>query len=324
MTLSATLNKLKKKSWLFAFFLLPLMLAAAAPATTYIPRESIAHSLLRGGTPSLSLQHSSRTSKGEVLLADNCRTIAGDPRGPVDSLIPYVISPRRTLLLSDKPKLRWNVVPGVKRYTASLMKGEKMVWETTSSANEVVYPGEPKLEPGVDYLLVVKADNGKSSQQEKSPARGFRLLPAAEAQVVRAAIEQLNNQQVADKAKALVRTYLYIGSDLKSEAIETLEALVAGGIREAMVYRRLGDLYWQAAVNVLAESSYLEAAKLATAAKDIQEQAQVQAALGELYVAIADKQQAIRWLTQARDSHKTLGNTQRVQELETQIKALNS
>ncbi|MBD1902070.1 tetratricopeptide repeat protein [Trichocoleus sp. DQ-A3] len=315
----ARLKNLKVKSrkaniflWFFAVLLLPLMLAAPPNVGSAHSRES-------------RWEGVKSPNRTEVLLAHNCRRgETADPRGPLDPLIPYVISPRRSLLLSDKPKLRWNAVPGASRYTVSLVKGEKMIWETTASATEVVYPGEPPLEPGSDYLLVIKADNGRSSQEEELPARGFRLLPAAEAQVVKTAIAQLNNQQVTDKVKALQSAYLYIGSDLKSEAIETLEALIAGGTQEATIYRRLGDLYWRGGVTLLAESNYLEAVKKATDAKDVEEQAQISATLGDFYVAIGEEQEAIRWLTQARDSYKSLGNTQRIKELDRQIQELKS
>lgn len=264
------------------------------------------------------------TQVSQIPIAQCRRAQAGDPRSPSNPDIPYVISPRRTLLLTDKPKLRWNQVLGVKSYDVSLQKGDSVVWQTKVNTNEVVYPGKPGLEPGVEYLLIVKADNGKFSTDEKPNARGFRVLSKEEAQVVKTAIAQLNNQQVPDKVKALQSAFFYIGSDLKSEAIETLEGLISGSMKETSVYRKLGDLYWQVGVNVLAETHYLNAHKQAIANKDIVQQAQIAEALADLYVAIDDQKAAMNWLTQARDSYKTLGNKQRVEELDTQLKQLKS
>ncbi|MEG4272325.1 MULTISPECIES: tetratricopeptide repeat protein [unclassified Microcoleus] len=258
------------------------------------------------------------------MLAIDCDDYTADPRGPLDVLIPYIISPRRTLLLNERPKLRWNKVPGVNNYTVSLVKGERTIWETKVNGNEVVYPGTLQLEPGFEYLLVVKAENGRTSDEEKLPARSFRMLPTTEKQLVKGAIEQIDSQKIAETTKALQRAYFYIGSDLKSEAIETLEALVARGFQEAIAYRKLGDLYWQEGVTLLAESNYLQAHKLASAAKDIGEQAQLEEALGELYGAIGEKQEAVRWLMRATNSHKALGNTPRVKEIETQIAKLKA
>ncbi len=258
----------------------------------------------------------------QEMLAIDCNDYTADPRGPLDSLIPYIISPRRTLLLNDRPKLRWNQVPGVNNYTVGVVKGDRVIWETKVNGNEVVYPGTPQLEPGVEYLLVVKAESGSTSEEEKLPAKGFRMLPTTEKQLVKLAIEQVNNQKIGDRTKTLQRAYFYIGADLKSEAVETLEALVATGIQEALAYRKLGELYWQEGVTLLAESNYLKAHELASAARDVGEEAQLEEALGDLYLAIGEKQEALRWLTQAIESHKTLGNTQRVKELETQIAKL--
>lgn len=260
----------------------------------------------------------------QVILAQSstCRRAStGDPRDPSLANIPYLISPRHTLLLTDKPKLHWNPVPGVKQYTASLVKGDKTIWQTTLDQNEAVYPGEPKLEAGAEYLLVIKADNGKSSQDEEASKRGFRMLPTAEVGIVKAT---LNNKQLTDTTKALASAYIYSGFGLKAEAIETLETIISSGIKEAVLYKQLGELYWQTGVYVLAEINYLQAVKLAIAARDIPEQAQISEALGELYVAIGEDKEAVKWFNQARESHKTLGNTQRVKELDAEITELKS
>jgi hypothetical protein len=257
-------------------------------------------------------------------IAQCRRAQTGDPRSPSNPDIPYIISPRQTLLLTDKPKLRWNQVLGVKSYDVSLQKGNSVVWQTKVNTNEIMYPGKPKLELNEEYLLVVKADKDKFSTDEIPYARGFRLLSAQEAQLVTTAITHLNNQKVPDRVKALQSAFFYIGSDLKSEAIEVLEALINSGVKESYVYRKLGNLYWETGVNLIAETNYLNAHKVAIAQKDIIQQAEIAEALADLYIDIEDQKTALDWLTQARNSYKTLGNTQRVEELDTQLKELKS
>ncbi|MEH1925306.1 tetratricopeptide repeat protein [Nostoc sp.] len=262
--------------------------------------------------------------RSEIILAQSrtCRRArTGDPRDPSLANVPYLISPRHTSLLTNKPKLRWNSVLGVKQYTASLVKGDKTIWQTTLDQHEVVYPGEPKLEAGAEYLLIIKADNGKSSQDEEASQQEFRLLPKAEVGIVKAT---LNNKQLPDKNKALARAYIYSGFGLKAEAIDTLEKIITSGIEEAALYKKLGDLYWETGVNVLAEIKYLQGVKLAIAARDIPEQAHISAALGELYIEIGDEKAALKYFIQARESHKTLGNAQRVKELDAEIGELKS
>ncbi|MEC4881598.1 MAG: tetratricopeptide repeat protein [Scytonema sp. PMC 1070.18] len=259
------------------------------------------------------------------ISAPECRRAqTGNPRSPNNSDIPTIITPRQTLILSDKPTFRWKQVLGTKSYEVKLQKGDTVVWQTKTDSIEVVYPGKPKLEPGIEYLLVVTADNNKSSTEEEPQPRGFRLLPQEEAEVVKTAIAQLNKKEVPDKVKALGSTYLYIGSELKAEAIQTLEALVASGTKETVIYRNLGNLYWQTGVSSQAEINYLNAHKLAKAAKDTVEQTSLAEFLGILYVDIGDEKTGIDWLTQAREGYKSLGNKQQVEKLNEQIKTLKS
>ncbi|MGH8000295.1 MAG: hypothetical protein ACREPR_12905 [Brasilonema sp.] len=264
------------------------------------------------------------TQVSQIPLAECRRARTGDPRSPSSPDIPYIISPRRTLLLTNKPKLRWNQVLGVKSYDVSLQKGDSVLWQTKVNTNQVVYSGEAKLEPGVEYSLIVKTDNGKLSTDEKPNAQGFSLLSQEETQVIKAAITQLNNQKVSDKVKALQCAFFYIGADLKSEAIEILEALINAGMKEIFIYRKLGYLYWQTGVNARSETHYLNAHELAKTRKDIVQQAQIAETLGGLYVAVDDEKEAVKWLIQARDSYKTLGHTKRVEELDEQIKELKT
>ena len=67
--------------------------------------------------------------------------------GGIDVAVPYLISPRHTLLLDGKPTLRWNQVAGAKIYTVTVMGPKDLVWETRTQAAQVVYGG-PELQPG--------------------------------------------------------------------------------------------------------------------------------------------------------------------------------
>ncbi|MDJ0747093.1 MAG: tetratricopeptide repeat protein [Xenococcaceae cyanobacterium MO_167.B27] len=97
-------------------------------------------------------------------------------RGGEKSNIPFIISPRSTAILNDRPTLRWNAVAGVTNYTVSLEDqriGKGNLWTTEVSESgqeyfnqpsasssmryiEVNYPVDaPSLEIGVDYLAIV-------------------------------------------------------------------------------------------------------------------------------------------------------------------------
>jgi tetratricopeptide (TPR) repeat protein len=196
-----------------------------------------------------------------------------------------------------------------------------VIWQTQLSETLVVYSGEPPLESDVDYLLMIEADTGASSQEENLPDLGFGLLGENEAQRVSEGVAQLVNLDLPQEAKSLALVHLYRGYDLKAEAIATLEALVNQGSQTAAVYRILGDLYLETGLNLLAESRYLRAIELAAA--DVEAQALAAASLVKVYEAIANRQEAIRWLTQAHNRYQVLGDRQRLGELEKQQRQLN-
>jgi hypothetical protein len=223
-------------------------------------------------------------------------------RDPLAGRIPHIISPNSTLLLNDKPTLRWQAVPGASSYTVRV-SGPRVNWETEVSTTEVVYPGEPplkSLEEG--YLLTIEADNGES------PAKAtFGLLDENKAQGVRVAAERIARQNLDDDAKTLALADLYIGQELIAEAIELLEAAVAKGSKTAAVYYTLGDLYAQVELLRQAEGNYLKAVELATTAKDIEGQAAAAARLGQVYAALGNSDKACRWLKKAQDRYQVLG-----------------
>lgn len=245
------------------------------------------------------------------------------PRSDVNPLIPYIISPRSTAVLALKPILRWNAVPGATRYTLRIVSDEDVLWEAESTVTEVVYPGEPPLDWGVDYLLIVDADTGASSQEEDVPSRGFRRLDENQAQRVRFLESQLDKLELTSEALVLAKAHLYIGYELRSPAIAMLEAVVKQGSNTAAVYRILGDLYAEVGLNRLALTRYLRAVDLATEIEDVEGQAVASVSLGEAYKAVGNIEAASQWLARSRDGYAALGDVERVSELEKQIGRLN-
>ncbi|MBW4683097.1 MAG: tetratricopeptide repeat protein [Microcoleus vaginatus WJT46-NPBG5] len=248
------------------------------------------------------------------------------PRGDTNALIPYIISPRNTLLLTDKPVLRWNASPGATSYLVSIKTDQgDLIWETQVEATEVVYPGEPALKSGVNYLVTVSADNDRSSEEEEEDVSElqFRLLDEAERLPVQTEIAQLDTQGLAGTEKALALTKVYIKHNLKAEAIDTLEELVAGGTQQAEIYHSLGEQYMGIGLLLKAESSLLKAVEFATASSDREQEAVVKAELGGISAELGKNKEAVRWLTEAHNSYKAMGNMERAREVEEQLKAIN-
>lgn len=240
--------------------------------------------------------------------------------GGDDPTIPYVITPHRGEILDGKPTIRWNPVAGVSRYTVRVT-GSGVYWETQVSGTEVVYPGEPVLQLGQEYLVVVEAD-GTSSQLDKGGEYRFRVVYPEVAQRVQEKIQAIAQLDVPEEAQALTMVDTYFKEDLDSEAIAILESLVQSGSQTVQVYQLLGDLYAHEGLNLLAQERYEQAIELAIASENIESQAKAQAGLAEVMIMLGKREQAIRLFNQAKAGYEALGNSQRVKELQMRTQEL--
>lgn len=101
------------------------------------------------------------------------------PQRPGD--VPYVLYPRRTLLLDERPALIWHDT-GADTYQLTLLAqqtGES--WrETATATTEISYPAQwPPLQPGVSYLLLV---TDETEAEDQTPGIGFALADEAQLQ----------------------------------------------------------------------------------------------------------------------------------------------
>ncbi|MBC6479083.1 MAG: hypothetical protein GDA56_16265 [Hormoscilla sp. GM7CHS1pb] len=188
-------------------------------------------------------------------LADDRAFYRGTAPSAIDPEIPYLISPRATLLLEDRPLLRWNAVPGTQSYTVKLV-GPGVYWETQVQTNYLKYPGDQPLQPGANYQIIVYSDNEASSLDEDSQGLEFTLLSRTRARQVREEIAQLQQQQLPDTAFALALARLYSKHGLFAEAIATLEKLIENGTQTAAIDRILGELYEQVGLIPLGDRQY--------------------------------------------------------------------
>ncbi|MGE5659739.1 MAG: tetratricopeptide repeat protein [Actinomycetota bacterium] len=280
------------------------------------------------GSPTALTRGTGQASK-ERLIAE-CRSCPDGPtqfRGGQSDRIPYIIAPRRTYLLSNQPTFRWNrPIQGAKSYTVTLISLtlRKPVWQKQNvTDNTLAYPAEqPPLEAGVEYSLEVKVEGGPSSIEEEANV-SFRLLAAQDADYVRSASALIFQQQLSEETTSLLLAYLYSGYYLRAEAIELLEPLAAKSQKPA-VHRLLGDIYQQIGLPSQAENYYLKAVKFAGSTQNLEELAAAQARLGEVYLDLGDKEQAIATLKQALELYQKLNNQQRVKQLQERLKKLGA
>jgi len=239
-----------------------------------------------------------------VISLPNSNNTTLRPTGNTEKVLaklPYLITPRQTNILTNRPRLRWNAVPGATNYT---IKIDGVNWETQTNKTEIVYPGEPPLEAGKRYRVTIKADNGASSRSDA--VVGFRVLDEQTQKTVLDAVKTVQQQQLSPEEAGLVLAHLYRGYGLYGDAVEVLEGLVKQNSQVATVYQLLGDT---------AKKPYEKALKLATNTQNLSVQAEIQAGLGIAYRILGNKDEAIQWLTKAKGTYNQLGDTSQVQEL---------
>jgi hypothetical protein len=246
--------------------------------------------------------------------------LIANTRGGTDPLIPYIISPRSTKLLDPMPTLRWNAATGANTYTLRIRGTD---WQEQVEATEFKYPGDPALQPGTDYLLIVEADNGKSSKDEGLPNLGFSLMAQEDANRVRADAARIDALNLSAEAKAFALAQLYSGHQLYAEAIELLENSGPANDESTNVYRALGELYQQVGLLMQAESHYLRAVETAEAVGDLESGTSAKAKLGEVYTTLGNKSEARDWLVQAETGYESLGDSQRAGEIAGALADLN-
>lgn len=234
--------------------------------------------------------------------------------------IPYVISPRRTTIITDKPLLRWNSIPQAQYYTVTL-EGDGIEWTTQVSDTQILYPGEPPLQPDGNYMLIVEADTGESSLDEPPLPGGlnFSRLDEQQAQHIQTQASQITQQPWNQTAKALALAKLYSKHSLHTKAIATLDSLIADGVESAAIYRKIGDRYfYHLALPPQAKPYYKKAIELAQP-NDIEEKTHAQYHLGRIETALGNHDEAMRWFSLALKGYQTLGYSEQIQELEHQL-----
>jgi Tetratricopeptide repeat len=260
--------------------------------------------------------------------------------GGIDASVPYLISPRHTLLLNNSPSLYWNSVPGASLYTIQLNGINGKVKEYQSKANRFTLP--TPLLPATHYWFTIQADTGESSQADGTSNLDFRILRPAEASVVQAKATQILQQKLNKQATALLLAEFYStyslpesvisnygltsqnfrSYTLTAEAITVLETLIQQGDQSPVVYRTLGDLYWQSGLYLMANETYRKAIELSTEPEDIEEKTLAQYGLGEINAATKQVDTAVQFYRQAKEGNAALGDARKIQFLDRLIENL--
>ena len=250
-------------------------------------------------------------------------------RGGNNSAIPFVISPRFTLLQTKTPTFRWNQVAGANTYTVRLMNSRGEVWKQPRTTTETYlpypYPEENPLDEGVRYWLVVEANNSISSNKEWCPYPFGFEVPPDQSNNLEAQLNDITNSSLSSEEKSLYRAEVYKDRKLFSDAIRILETLGDNG--SAMIFLELGELYAKIGLLKFAEDRYstsIQKAKfdlikssrdMYTAAQNQRILAKAQGGLALTKLLLDDQKVAEGLREQAVTIYKALEDTESITEL---------
>lgn len=232
---------------------------------------------------------------------------------------PAVLSPRRGLLLTTRPTVRWSPVPPPKPGEAVTYRvimrtdaGDQVWLKEGVTGTELAYPADaPELARGEVYKAIIQSGR-KSSTQEKTADLGFTVLTETDAKAIREAEVDVRLLKLPEVQTRLLIADLYASQELFSEAVELLTELMKT-LKEPAVLRLLGDIYATSGLHREAIRQYEEA--LAQIGNDIEGQALTLAALGRSYAAIGDRDQANARFTRAVEAYQKLGEKVTVEQL---------
>jgi hypothetical protein len=230
--------------------------------------------------------------------------------------LPFIISPRNTVILEAQPLLRWNPVAGVKRYQVRV-NGPGVDWQTEVSQSQVMYGGKQVFQPGMRYRVIVTSGNGESSQGDG--AVGFSVLDGAAVARVKADILGLQQQELSDEAQVLSIAHLERSNELYASAINRLEMWLGRRNKSAAVSQLAGDLNRQVGLPGLARDHYVVGLEMMRRDGNLAGQAEVLNSLGQVDRDSDRLKDAIGWLEEAQKRYRELGDEERVKQLDTEL-----
>ena len=235
--------------------------------------------------------------------------------------IPYILHPRMTYLSQERPTFRWNAVAGVTNYTVRLLGPGGLEWQTEVSSTEVVYPDDsPALDWGVQYLVTVEAENGSSSLQDDGGLLGFELLDEYGVQKVKEAEAKIVGlEDRTEEERALALAQLYRRENLTAKAITILEDLVEQDSQTPLVFRKLGDLYTEAGLNLLAETRYYRASELFASTSDRYALTATRDGLAGVKLMLGKEQESEQLSAEVEAEYRALGDEQKATGLEQRL-----
>ncbi len=237
-------------------------------------------------------------------------------RGVEDTKASYVIRPRNTALLNDRPflVLHSGNDGGETLRVISILSDDSQEREPIESADESIpWPESwPAIKPGGTYVLLI---GDESADPGETLGRGFWLIDAAQTEAVRSRAAKLKELGLSDAGLDLLLAELYRSYGLNAEAIQLLEPLT-GIVPSPNIWLSLGRIYMETGLPQEAFLAYTEALELAELSGDL-------LSAGEAHIGLAlvarlqdDDAGFNTHVEAARELLEQVGSTELLQELE--------
>ncbi|MEM8642640.1 MAG: tetratricopeptide repeat protein [Cyanobacteria bacterium P01_G01_bin.54] len=238
--------------------------------------------------------------------------------------IPYVLSPRRTLLLNAQPRLRWQPIAAADYYRVIVlneMTGQ-VVWEVKSPTAELDYAG-PRLVVGQEYSLEIHAYTAESdvpiATSLKEPHFAtFALLGADQRAALQAQTQRIEQTVTDPEQQQRQLANLYLRNGLFIEGMQLLEDQWQSQTNAALAVR-LGNLYFYELRLPLEAQAYYEQA-VAQSADDLELRAIALTELGYTQKVLLNYDGAIAHWQQAIAIYQTLGDRAKIERLEQELR----
>jgi hypothetical protein len=183
---------------------------------------------------------------------------------PVDKDAPFLIAPRRTALLTDRPTFAWRAVPGATRYRVTLSSAEGgKVWDREATGLSLPFPAEsPALAGGAEYLWALEAL--ADTRALRSETSVFQVLPATEAAAVRLNLGRIGDSAggIESPAARFISGSYLSGLGLFLDASEQFGALCKLVPDSPAPHKALGDVYSSIGLMDLAAAEFQVALSL--------------------------------------------------------------
>jgi hypothetical protein len=182
---------------------------------------------------------------------------------PADQDTPFLVAPRKTALIADRPTFAWRAVPGATRYRIAVSSADQgELWSREVESPSLPFPPDAAALAGGEYLWEVEALSDLKSVRRESSV--FQVLPSAQAATVRMNLDRIRDSAGGfdnPAAQFLAGSYLS-GLGLFLDATEHFGALCKLSPSSPAPHEALGTVYTKVGLMDLAAAEFQQALAL--------------------------------------------------------------